>query len=361
MRNYSDKTVYLGIDVHKKTYAVTAICEGQVVKRDTLAADPLTLVSYCKKCFFGATIESAYEAGFSGFHLHRQLEAHGIKNRVIHAAGMEVAVGDRVKTDKRDSLKLATQLAAKRLEGIYVPSEEREGYRALTRLRDTFVREKVRLGSQLKALLFQHGLIRYMHEQRTSEKWIKSLEKMEMGADIRYAVDHYRALWRHIVSKIKEIEEEMVDQAEKDKFLEDVYRSVPGIGPIAARVLANELGDLSQFKNEEQVFSYVGLTPSEHSSGGHIRQGHISRQGKPLLRKILTQASWVAIKSDPNLGEIYERIRVKAGGKRAIVGIARRLVGRIRACFRTGRPYEMGRAEPQLAMRSNGEVFIKTS
>lgn len=107
---------------------------------------------------------------------------------------------------------------------------------------------------------------------------------------------------------------------------------------------------MSQFASERALFSYTGLTPSEYSSGEHRRQGHISRQGKPILRKILIQCSWVAIRYDSSLREIYERIAKRAGGKRAIVAVARRLVGRIRACFRTKQVYvfqtqdKMGRA-----------------
>src|SRR5258706_5387816 len=101
MRDYTTKTIFIGIDVHKKTYAVTAVCEGLVIKKDTLKAYPATLIAYCKKYFVGAKIESAYEAGFCGFHLHRCLVASGIRNLVIDAASIEVAVGNRVKTDKR--------------------------------------------------------------------------------------------------------------------------------------------------------------------------------------------------------------------------------------------------------------------
>ena len=129
MQNYTGKKVFLGMDVHKKTYAVTAICDGQIVKRDTLRADPSMLIDYCKKYFPGAEIYSAYEAGFCGFHLHRCLEREGIKNIVVDAAGIEVAVGNRVKTDKRDSLKLATHLALGKLKGIFVPSLEQEDRR----------------------------------------------------------------------------------------------------------------------------------------------------------------------------------------------------------------------------------------
>jgi transposase len=141
-------------------------------------------------------------------------------------------------------------------------------------------------------------------------------------------------MWQQLTLKIKEIGAEMVKQAEEDVALEMIYRSTPGIGPVGARVLANEVEDMSYFENERQIFSYTGLTPCEHSSGGYVRKGHISRQGKAVIRKILVLAAWTAIKKDPQLGETFDRIRIKAGGKRAIVAIARRLIGHIRACFK---------------------------
>jgi transposase len=148
-------------------------------------------------------------------------------------------------------------------------------------------------------------------------------------------------LWLHLNLKIKEINEEMEKQAIEDGEIELMYRSVPGIGPTSARILANELEDTLHFDNERRLFSYIGLTPSEHSSGDHTRQGHITRQGKPILRKILIQIAWKAVSIDLSLQEIFERLAAKVGKKRAIVGIARRLAGRIRACFRTGELYRV--------------------
>jgi transposase len=279
-------------------------------------------------------IKSAYEAGFSGFHLHRVLEKNGIQNLVIHAAGIEVASGDKVKTDKRDSLKIATQLEANRLKGIHVPNEEREAKRAITRIRDTVVEHRVTVANQIKALLHLHGLIPPNVNKKVCPKWIESLKKLSMHEDIRYALEQLTDLWKQLTTKIKEIDVRMTKQAAEDHALEKVYRSAPGIGPVGARVLANELEDMSHFDNERQLFSYTGLTPSEHSSGGHIRKGHISRQGKAMIRKLLVLASWKAIQQDPRLKSIYERISARAGGKRAIIAIARRLIGHIRACFK---------------------------
>lgn len=342
MKDYTGKKIYLGIDVHKATYSVTAISEKIVVKKATLPASPEGLVAFCKKFFPGASIESAYEAGFSGFHLHRVLERNGIKNLVVHAAGIETAVGDRVKTDKRDSKKIATQLEANRLRGIHVPSEEREEKRALTRLRDKIIEHRMVVANQIKALLHLHGLLPSIGNKKVCSKWIKSLETLSMRNGIRYAVNHLIDVWQQHTVRIKEIDAEMVKQASEDKALEDVYRSSPGIGPVGARILSNEMQDMSHFKNERQLFSYTGLTPSEHSSGGYIRKGHISRQGKTVIRRVLVLAAWKAIQKDQNLRETYDRIAARAGGKKAIVAIARKLVGRIRACFKKQCLYKTG-------------------
>lgn len=355
MRDYTGKTVFVGIDVHKITYAVTVICDGTIVKRDSLRADPRGLIAYLKKRFNAGQIITAYEAGFCGFHLHRALEAAGIKNLVVHAASIEVS-NDRVKTDKRDSLKIAAHLSQGKLKGIHVPTVEREDYRAITRLRDTFCKEKTRVACQIKALLFQHGLISADNRKKVSLAWIKNLSKLEITPGVKFALEKYASLWLELNAKVKEIELEIRAQAIKDKTIDDVYQSARGMGSVSARVLANELGDMLQFRNERQLFKYIGFTPTEHSSGEHVRQGHITKQGKPILRKILVQAAWTAIRYDKELQEVFERIALKSGCKRAIVAVARRLIGRIRACFRTGKLYEVKKVERPTIKMKKGKV-----
>jgi len=330
--NYTGKTVYIGLDVHKNTYSLTAICDGLIVKRETLMACPEILIEYLRKRFGDGKIESAYEAGFSGFHLHRRLVEAGIHNIVVHAASIEVSK-DRVKTDKRDSIKIATHLSQGRLKCIYIPTEEREDFRAVTRVRDSFMKERTRIACQIKALLHLHGLIVANDKRKVSERWINDLSKLKLSSGIKYSLDMHISMWKQFNDKIKEIKTEMKRQAIKDGEVDRVYQSSPGIAGVSARILANELGDLTQFDNERQLFSYLGLTPSEYSSGDHVRQGHITKQGKPILRKILIQVAWTAVRHDKELRTIFERIAAKSGVKRAIVAIARRIIGRIRACF----------------------------
>lgn len=335
MRDYTQKTVYVGIDVHKKTYAVTAICNREVVKRDTLGAYPEQLIKYLKKYFKGAQINTAYEAGFSGFYLHRQLLQQGINNIVVHAAAIKIAARDRVKTDKRDSLKIAQQLSHGELRSVHVPSEQRELFRVLTRTRNQVLAARKRVGNQIKSLLHTQGLIDPEDETKVCQSWIKKVQALEMAEEIKYSLDMFAKIWLDLDTKQKEVLKQLQKQAKADA-VDAIYRSVPGIGALSARILANELEDMKHFSSEKGLFSYTGLTPSEHSSGEHKYQGKISRQGKSLLRMILIQVAWRSIKFDQRLLQVFDRVSKVAGKKRAIVAVARKIIGCIRACFKTG-------------------------
>lgn len=342
-RDYSGQTIYMGIDVHKNSYSVVSILNQVVVKKDHLVASPKGLICYFKNNFKGAKINTAYEAGFSGFHLHRYLTQYGINNLVVHPAAIEIAARERVKTDRRDALKIGMQLASGRLRSINIPKEEQEGNRAVTRLRSSLIKDRGRYANQLKALLFQHGLIVAGDTSIASKRWIERVLEATQKGDhpngFKYAVKSYAEQWLAITEKVKEIDRELVEQANSDSKLDSIYQSVPGIGKLSARILANELGDMKQFSNEKKLFSFSGLTPREYSSGDKKRLGSISRQGRSILRKILVEAAWVAIKKDKNLKNIFETISKRVGAKRAIVGVARRLIGRIRACVINGETY----------------------
>lgn len=340
MRDYTDKTVYVGIDVHKNSYSVTAVCDKQIVKKDRLAASPLQLIEYCKNKFRGAKIVTAYEAGFCGFSLHRALDSAGIDSCVVHPAGIEVASRERVKNDRGDSIKISTQLADGRLEGIYIPTIQREGYREISRLRETFVCKRVTTAAQIKSFLHRQGLFTELEDRVLSKSRVIGLMKRDYGADLTYTLRTLCEEWLYLTEQIKKIEERLKEQAGEDISIEKTYRSLPGIGPTVARVLANELGDLSQFSNEKKLFSYVGLTPKEHSSGEHRWLGHISRQGKGIVRKMLVQAAWRAIKDDKGLNKRYTELSQRVGGRRAIVAIARVMIGYARSCFKEKRLYE---------------------
>lgn len=334
MSQSNKSQIYLGIDVHQKTYSITAVSEGYIVKRACMPADPLVLLNFIVNTFPKKTVNSVYEAGFSGLGLHRFLLSHGVNNIVVHPASIEVAANERSKTDKRDSKKMAVQLSVGRLKCIHIPSEQREQWRAVTRLRASFVKEKTRMGAKLKSLMFYFGLIPHNQGKRTNRKWVKELLSLHIDGDVGYCIKEYCEAWLYLDNKVKTIEKRLKLQAREDIAIDEVYRRNHGIGEMSARILANELGDMSQFSNEKGLYSFLGITPREHSSGEHIHLGNITHTGNSMIRQIIVQDAWRAISKDPNLKMVFDRIAAKAGRKKAILGIARRMLGHTRAEFK---------------------------
>lgn len=347
-KSYEGKTVYVGIDVHKRTYSVVTLVEGIVVKKWQTVANPTKLTLQLFRYFPGASFETAYESGFSGFVLHRTLIKAGIPNVVVNPGSIEIAVHNRVKTDKRDALKIATLLEAGRLKGIRVPTVEQEQQRLLTRTRQQLVEERSAIKNKIRMKCHQMGLIDPEDPREMSHQLVGEMLTKTPSAEFTLVIDSYWQVWKSIDRQIKRIEQNLTEQATVDPN-EATYRSAPGIGPLSARILSNELGDLGQFANERQLFSYTGLTPSEFSSGDKIRKGHITKQGNKRVRYILTQAAWRAIKKDRDLSEFFSRLYPKAGKKRAIVAVARKLIGRLRAAFKTGQLYQINPISLQIA------------
>jgi transposase len=305
------------------------------------------VIALVKKEFPGASVVAAYEAGYSGFWLHRKLEAAGIRCLVVHVASIEVSSRDMVKTDKRDSLKIAEQLAAGRLRGVRVPSIEEEQRRLLTRTREQLMNKKRRVMVQIRMRLHYFGLFPESISRRLKLSDVDDM-LVSLAGELQRTIGMLRDEWHHLAKQVKEIDRILVEEGKKDP-LNAVYRSVPGIGPLIAMVLSSELGDMSQFPNERALFSFTGLTPTEYSSGGHICRGHISRQGNTRLRHMLVEASWKAVKKDSVLKEYYTKLSERIGKRRAIVAVARKLIGRIRAALRKHEQYQLGYQAPLAA------------
>jgi transposase len=341
MVKYTMPIVYLGIDVHKRTYSVTAVQGNTVLKRATMSAIPEVLVSFIRNFFAGCEVYSAYEAGFSGYGLHRYLLEHNVKNIVVHAASIEVVSNNRAKTDKRDSNKIAFKLSEGKLQSVNIPSVQRENWRAVTRVRLQLVRSRSRTGNQIKSLLHYFSLLPFNYSKRTSKRWLQSLLeqlKGNMDKDVFLAFNMLINNWLYLNKSIKEIDKRLYTQAKEDFEVGSVYLEMAGIGLISARILANELDNLSQFHSQSALYAFVGLTPREYSSGDHIRRGNISRMGNPIIRNILTEAAWTAINKDSYLKSVFDRIQKNTGSrKKAIIAIARKMIGMIRGKFNSKR------------------------
>lgn len=341
--NYTDKKIYLGIDVHRKKYSVSAVINGEVVDNFSYSGSKDDFVGMLGKRYFSAKeVFSCYEAGFSGYSLHRSLESLGYTNFVVHAGSVETS-SSRRKTDKRDAKQMSLQLYSGSLKGIYIPSKEEEDSRRINRLRKNLVKDRTRNITRVRMLFHYYGVLAYEHSgvlsyQKAQRIYINNAPSF--GECFKLEINTYLDNWNILTKQIYKLNKELKKQSEESET-DKYYRSVPGIGVLTARTLTLELGDMSRFTNAKNLYSYLGLTPSEYSSGEQRRLGRISREGKPLIRAMLIQAAWKAVRDDRALNDMYTRLKVKKGGKKAIVAVARKLAGIARSCSMKKEEYQM--------------------
>ena len=207
--SYSGKDVFVGIDVHKKTYSVVARVDNEVAKKWTTVASPQGLAEQLLKYFERAQIYTAYEAGFSAFVLHRELVKCGIDNIVVHVPSIEVAVNDRVKTDKRDANKLASLLEAGRLKGIRVPTEEEELQRLLSRTRQQLVEDRAAVENKIRMKFHQLGLIDPDDNRSMSHKLVKDLLAQTLSEELTVAVEAYWTIWKSLDEQIAKLDQRL--------------------------------------------------------------------------------------------------------------------------------------------------------
>lgn len=335
--SYKGEKVSIGIDVHKNHYTVCCMVKSLVVQKATIPADANKLVDFIRSRFAGAEVQTAYEAGFSGFCLHRILESEGISNLVVNAGSIEIASRDKVKTDRRDSLKLASLLECGRLKSIRIPSIEEEHSRLIHRTRAQLVKDRSRSANQIKMRLHQ-----FNHDipERISLKFFNQiLSNKDISDEVVDSLKVHINHWKYINNEIKKLDKILKKRADSDPLFK-IYESIPGFGIITASILSTELGNMSQFPNERHLFSFLGLTPTEQSSGDRKIKGNISRQGSARIRGALVEAAWTAIEKDEYWKQEYQRRVYKLGGKKAVVSIARRLVGVARALAKTNSMYK---------------------
>jgi len=336
--------VCIGLDVHKWSWHVTALAAAVKVFSGAMPAEYAALKSLLER-FEDCEIVAAYEAGCCGFSLYDALEEDGIRCIVTPPSLMPVEIGNRVKTDKRDSMKLARLLEARLLKAIFVLTEEQRAHRDLVRTRHQLVVHRVAVMAQIKMkLLFYSLRVPGGPRAAWSRQYVDALRALPYPYPaLRTAIEALLTALEQLKAQIAALNREIMDLARTDMYGERVklLTTVPGIGVLSAMELLTELGDVARFRSNDELASYLGLTPCEFSSGESVRQGHITRCGNARLRRTLVEDCWCLVRTDPAMRKKYERIKRVRGGKRAIVAIARTLVGRIRHILLHGEPYKL--------------------
>ncbi len=200
---YKDKEIFVGIDVHKRTYSVVSSMDGIVIKRWQTIASPDALAKQLNSLYPHSDIHTAYQAGFSGFVLHRVLEQTGIHNLVVNPASIEVSANNRVKTDKRDAQKIASLLESGRLRGVRVPVEQVEHQRLLTRTRDQLVGERTAIKNMIRMRCHQFGLIAPEDRRIMGHRFVKEILEQAPSDEFTLIVNAYWRIWQSLDAEIK--------------------------------------------------------------------------------------------------------------------------------------------------------------
>jgi len=289
--------IYVGLDVHKDTIAV-ALAEagkrGEVREHGKIVNTPAALRTLATKLARnGCNLRFCYEAGPCGYGVQRQLSQAGHECVVVAPSLIPRKPGDRIKTDRRDAINLAKLHRAGELTSVWVPDPAHEAIRDLVRARLAAVRVVRQARQQLSGFLLRHG----HHYNRPAwtlmhRRWLAGL-KFEHAAHYTVLEDCIEAV--QAATARRDRLESHIEAALSDWSLAplvEALQALRGLALVAAATLVAELGDITRFANPRQFMAYLGLVPSEHSSGSTRRQGGITKAGNGAARRMLIEAAW---------------------------------------------------------------------
>ena len=343
--DFTGQEVYVGMDVHKKSWSISILTDRFEHKTFTQPPDVGTLVNYLRRNFPGGSYKSVYEAGYCGFWIHDRLQEHGVQCLVVNPADVPTKDKERrSKTDRVDCRKLARNLRNGEIKGIYVPCRPKVEDRSLIRTRHSMVRKQTRCKNQIKAVLQFYG-IRIPEELAAghwSKRFIRWIEAIQMErASGNFALKVHLEELNNMRKIIADLTRAIRTLATSDEYRQnvDLLKSVPGISTLTAMTLLTELYEVGRFKNLDKLCSYIGLIPDTDSSGETDRNTGITKRRNAQLRSILIESSWVAVRKDPALLMTFNRLCKKMSKTNAIVRIARKVLNRIRYVLRTQQEY----------------------
>ena len=346
--DFSGQSIYVGLDVHKKSWSVSIFSEQCEHKKFTQPPEADKLVHYLKRNFPGANYHSVYEAGFSGFWTHNQLQENGVNCIVVHPADVPTTNKERTtKRDRIDCRKLARHLRSGELKGIYVPTRPQMEDRSLVRTRQSLVRKQTRCKNQIKSFLFFYGLDlpEEVVRSRWSQKFLHQLEQIRMERDSgNLAFKAHLEELKQLKILIASVNRGIILLSREPAYRELVehLKTVPGLSTLASMILLTELCDLARFSDLDHLASYVGLIPDIHVSGETEHIGGLTFRRNAQLRDVLIEAAWTAARLDPVLLLAFNEYCRRMKKTKAIVKIARRLLNRIRYVLKNQVDYVPG-------------------
>ncbi|HSA81762.1 MAG TPA: IS110 family transposase [Geminicoccaceae bacterium] len=294
----SSKVLYVGLDVHKDSIAVAYAPEdrgSEVVSVGAIGTRQCDIDKLLRKLQAkGARLMLAYEAGPCGYWLYRYLTRKGLSCAVVAPSLIPRKAGDRVKTDRRDAVTLARLLRSGDLSSIYVPGVEDEAIRDLSRAREDAMHDLKRSKVRLKAFLLRQD-IRYEGRANWNAAHLRWIARVVCPTPVQQIVfqEYVRAVTEQ-AERLERLEQALREAVTTWRLypVVEAIQALRGVELTAAIILVSEVGDLTRFDTPRKLMSYLGLTPSEYSSGSQRRQGGITKAGNGHARRALVEGAW---------------------------------------------------------------------
>jgi transposase len=291
-------TLYIGLDVHKESIAVAYVAQDQgaeVTYLGTIGTRQCDIDQLIRKLQSkGQDLVFVYEAGPCGYWLYRYLSKKGYACWVVAPSLIPKKAGDRVKTDRRDAVQLARLMRSGDLTPVYIPQVEDEAIRDLSRAREDTIRDLKAAKFRLKAFLLRHD-IRYTGQATWGPAHLRWLAEVVCSTPAQQIVfqEDVRAVNEH-TERLQRLEQTLHEQVQTWRLqpVVEALQALRGVQFTVAVTIIAELGDLTRFDNPRQLMSYLGLTPSEYSSGERRRQGSITKTGNTHARHALVEGAW---------------------------------------------------------------------
>ena len=321
----AEDEIYVGVDVHKVHYHISIWHNGRIGCVYSMLSDNNKLLRDLKR-IRGSLKNVVYEAGPTGYSLVRLLRSAKLPAEVVAATKTPRMVDSAGKTDRLDCQQLAEYAAKGLLTYITIPTEQQESDRQVVRLRDQLMSKRKRAMQQIKSFLLQYGIA--WPGGGWSKVVLCKLRKMDIGSELRFALDQYLDEYEFFSRKIAQTKSKLrqIFSSERHSAAIKIFKSHPGVGNIVAWEFRAEMLDITRFNQPKQVSKYLGLCPRISQSGNTCRHGPITKTGRRQLRAVLIQAAWAWHRSDPYARQIYNRLLRNTGnGKKAIVGLAKRI------------------------------------
>ena len=294
------KIRFVGLDVHADSIAV-AVAEpnGEVRSFGIITNRSEAIRKLLHKLGPAEQLRVCYEAGPTGYVLYWQLTALGVRCEVMAPTLVPVKAGDRVKTDRRDAMKLARSYRAGDLTPVWVPDAAHEALRDLVRAREAAKRDQLRARHRLGKFLLRSGWQRPEHLKTAWSKphleWIKTKVHFAQPAQEVALADYVHEV-EHVAMRLERLDPAIQEAARlappRMRAVIAALQALRGVAEIAAVTIVAELGEISRFRTPRQLMAYSGLVPSEYSSGATRRQGSITKTGNAHLRRVIVEAAW---------------------------------------------------------------------